>query len=71
MIYLGSFPNETMVLWVMWEAHVSERIMNLTPSESQVGGRRLQPVSPSEKLCRNWHSCICEVGRKQAAEKHE
>lgn len=53
MIYLGPFPNESMVLWVMWEAHVSDRIMNLTPSESQIGGRGLQPVSPSEKLFGN------------------
>lgn len=46
------------------EAHVNDRIMNWTTSESQVGGKGRQPFSPSEK------SCISEVGRKQDAKKH-
>lgn len=29
MIYLGPCPEESVVVQVMWEAHVSDRLMNL------------------------------------------
>lgn len=34
MTYLGAFSDENTLSWVMQEANVSDRIMNLTPSES-------------------------------------
>ena len=33
--YLGIFPDENTLSWVMEEANVRDRIMNLTPSESR------------------------------------